>query len=828
MDFIRATLKALFYDMPLATVADMLLHNVESPDCLTKILPNVLKWQEPNFTVSEIAILTDMCRENWFQRNEKETGCNSFASASELQRIFMPVNHFCKAVLNDDQDFPRVRFEHLLRWHDITHYIGEEILSLSFLADRDLKLLRERNRFTWPDVLEHDATHINRLFNEGLADVHAHLFATADIFTSNWLSLMCSVAFGSCKDDYDEKVAMQGILAPYQEFDIQVLDFSTDLSIHHWGIVASQIRAVFTAMLFDGESFDCGILRNMITSRLSCIAHINDTKSLIGTLCCRALRLPNGKVVDYAIRKDNVLLQSPDINEPYMIHYGERMLLYKFFYEYYSGNTQVIAVAPWMYLYLLVKVKYRREFVKTNPLLGLDNFISYNRRSGMFLCSSKHHIDIAYRYAVQTAIGADGKNMLEARLQQHNIKNVTTKKLSNSIFTDTSYLMCNLTNNLTLVVHFIKQLSEKEITNGVVRHAELRKRLKKEIRDVIHEMKQLSNCSDSPQLTGIDVAGPELKCRPEVFAPYYRLARQEGLFNHTYHAGEDFYDLVDGIRAIDETVLFFRMGYGCRIGHALALGVDALEYYHSRHRNVIIPRQLLLDNLIWLYYRSRDFNITLEPSTLKFIDDTVHSLLSQIGYGYNIDTYDYWQSMLLRGDAIDMSTCHRVVFGPAADCDAQECREARFNEKAKEIHDLYETNREVRINGDKPYAYLLPQNFYCDVTKMQAAMLELLENNGIAIECCPSSNLNIGPFDRYDKLPILKFLSVQQPRKYSLSVSICTDDRGIFATSLHREYSLIAIALTKQRDNEGHRVYNNDTIEEYLKHIIGCAKKQRF
>ena len=48
----------------------------------------------------------------------------------------------------------------------------------------------------------------------------------------------------------------------------------------------------------------------------------------------------------------------------------------------------------------------------------------------------------------------------------------------------------------------------------------------------------------------------------------------------------------------------------------------------------------------------------------------------------------------------------------------------------------------------------------------------------------------IGAFKRYDKLPMHELKD--------LSLSINTDDKGIFATSLENEYSLIALSLKKK------------------------------
>ena len=59
-------------------------------------------------------------------------------------------------------------------------------------------------------------------------------------------------------------------------------------------------------------------------------------------------------------------------------------------------------------------------------------------------------------------------------------------------------------------------------------------------------------------------------------------------------------------------------------------------------------------------------------------------------------------------------------------------------------------------------------------------------DKGITIETNPSSNVVIGPIDGYGTHTIHQFIND------GIVASINTDDKGIFSTSLHNEYSLYA------------------------------------
>ena len=134
----------------------------------------------------------------------------------------------------------------------------------------------------------------------------------------------------------------------------------------------------------------------------------------------------------------------------------------------------------------------------------------------------------------------------------------------------------------------------------------------------------------------------------------------------------------------------------------------------------------------------------------------------------------------------------------------------------------------IREKGAEPDEFKYPRSICEDVYQMQEAMIKEIEEKSICIESNPSSNLKIGPFERYEELPLLRLNDVKEPRKHRVNVSINTDDRGVFSTSIHNEYSLMAIALTKACDEAGNRKYTNEEIEHYIERIMQYGQNQRF
>lgn len=55
-----------------------------------------------------------------------------------------------------------------------------------------------------------------------------------------------------------------------------------------------------------------------------------------------------------------------------------------------------------------------------------------------------------------------------------------------------------------------------------------------------------------------------------------------------------------------------------------------------------------------------------------------------------------------------------------------------------------------------------------------------------------------------------------------------TDDRGVFATTVYNEFSLLALSMMKQKDNDANPLYGTRQIMEYIEHLRQTNEMQRF
>ena len=89
----------------------------------------------------------------------------------------------------------------------------------------------------------------------------------------------------------------------------------------------------------------------------------------------------------------------------------------------------------------------------------------------------------------------------------------------------------------------------------------------------------------------------------------------------------------------------------------------------------------------------------------------------------------------------------------------------------------------------------------------------------------------IGTIKKYDQHPLVRFNSrklKQASPGMSLSVSINTDDQGVFDTLLENEYALMALALEKAKDEEGNKLYDIEDIYEWLNYVREMGIEQSF
>lgn len=582
---------------------------------------------------------------------------------------------------------------------------------------------------------------------------------------------------------------------------------------------------------------------------------------------------------------DKLFIRNPrqGVNE---IICGERWFMYTMFYHIYRKEKILKSVyINWFYTYLVIKAHVRTEIVQANMSIGFDNFLLYQNRKEHFIEDTALE-PIYLKMALRDTIYNQSIVSLEARI----VPKKTAEDLAAAIqkydngaclgLEKGSEERKKLLSKFFYVVHFAKEPDLKlGAANDIVncRHFHKRQEVMEQALAVA-KLRELG-VEEAKRIYGIDACSPEIVCRPEIFAQAYRYLKnhtpkkkytQSGFpcinLMATYHVGEDFLDIADGLRAIDEAISYLNLRCGDRLGHALALGVDVDEWYCGKSYRILISKQEYMDNLVWLYSKFRKYNITDAVDAQTYIEkrfgeyfqevyinniatqeyeDTIYQAQeyyrgrrqdhgyrhTSISFGIN----EYYNAWKLRGDNPQL---YKAGYFVKEKCQMDEWDDyaenklfpqnyaIRYNPAAAFLYRTYHYNRRVReIGAEMVEVRVLPCMVHA-VKRVQQLMQREISALGIAIETNPSSNYLIGSFRRYDRHPIVTWynngLTYDETALKScpqIPVSINTDDQGVFATYLENEYAYMALAMEKHVNEQGERTYNRALILQWLDNI---------
>ena len=889
MDNLRSVLKIVLSKIPAHEILnDRIRYNNITREDFVKIAGYYVK----NYSNDELEnMFSYICNEY-----ERETaymiGKASFRNQSVVLdeefsfSVFDAVFIFAIRTLQEEENEPVCQYENILRWRMTAHELDEDIFTTAFLAMRDEKYMIDRGNFSWRPVIRHNNKYLNKVLSQGMADNHFHLKGSAPQFPLSWLSMMNQVTNRKTRK----------LLESYSKTRLSATYYTGSEEEHLYIVYlkAALIRCYLFARL-TGNMF---ILQDRNNNSTNQGYNEEETERTIRMLLqdkdeilfyreqiqdnIRFFRDIRGKyteTLDYAL---NGSWQPVDLEEEVNgIISGERWFLYAMFRKIGSKSVEFQRYCNWFYAYLVIKCTIRSELVQTNENIGFDNFARYQDRKEDFIENTgfeHHYFNMALR---GTIINQDIQH-LEVRISPKK----TAESNRNYIRKIEKILHKNdgLKNRFFYVFHFVKEKDDDSMYSDdrCYRHYRKRNALRKQAFAITKFREKYPE--EAVRLKGIDACAKEIGCRPEVFAQTYRYLRNHMVYpkrpwlsekapehicqlSLTYHIGEDYLDIIDGLRAIDECVHFLDMDCGSRIGHALALGTDVEEFYATKHNKILISQQDYLDNLVWLYYRIKKFKIHGFDDVLIFIEQEYNRMFRQVYGNYICDDFfhsmldaakehfrkenemivegycnshflfrmsEYYSAWKLRGDnpkcyqngyfeePDDLSTWERYSVNSRYPFDYR----TRYNPECAYLYYLYHYSSKAKIEGSKKIEINVSYQMIECVKAVQKGMQRWFSHLGIGIETNPSSNYLIGLTKRYDELPIFEFynlglaISPDEIRQCpQIPVCVNTDDQGIFSTYLENEYALLALALEKARDEDGNNKYERMMIYQWIDNI---------
>lgn len=449
---------------------------------------------------------------------------------------------------------------------------------------------------------------------------------------------------------------------------------------------------------------------------------------------------------------------------------------------------------------------------------GLDIFkLVYNRQSKLNLRNS-------FGEVLYTHLESQNITKMEIRITP--LKEGEIEKIVKTILKE--YYQLLVSNQYSessfpligLVFHFIKEKS-----NGNNKCFFLFEQLNKEkylnYGDVKSKNKVLSHAIQNllnriPEIgfyiVGIDAASGENDTEPYVFKEIFETFRTtENMHNKkylnnrlsntvgfTYHVGEDFRDIISGLRHIDEVIDHYKFIPGDRIGHGIVIGID-IDKWSETNKTVFLPINEYLDDLLWEWGCYNNYEGLKNSENTSYLENCIYKAAEEIfGHieGLNVrDLYDLYLSKFRNNSAYYLEGCieeeSKRKYKIENKC-VNKCSEnSKWNRAKLEraINCKYflaslEKNVSVEINNYRVKRY----------KKLQEFMKNKLSKRGIIIEVNPTSNILIGEFDSYRDFNLE---SLSSPKEEKVIITINTDDPITFNTKLSNEYSLLMDLMTK-------------------------------
>lgn len=882
MDNIRAVIDTLFSQVNSTEILrnkkewDVTLGVTEDMFCSKFIVENKC------YTIDQVRELYYLLRSDWI-------ACPLDCPRYRSSNFFYILLHFSRKVLTEKDFQPCCRFQDLLRWRMLTYKLGEDLFTTSYLAFNDLNANTKRDSFFWPVVLMQDNPSIAHLLRKGVCDLHFHLRGSSLNYELNWLSLMNDMSHR--KAEFEQLKMCLSHKTVTTDGEIWERTYLTTIK-------ACAIRFYLFLRITDEKK--ANIFQKYLIKILQCeneLAIHTVRESIEVNAQIESYRFLNGNKLkidgrvfcpDYAIRDGFGTTEPWNLAEKILS--GERRLMYNMFYRIFDKS--VSAEDKWLfYIYLLQKGQIRRELIQANEKAGFRNFSDYERRKELFIEGRWGYQELVPKLAVDMAFSKGHLKYLECRITPKD----TSRKLIDSI-EQLEHQICrrlpgetrsrsggNKERKHYYILHFIKQ-RDKEADSYLkslkcerweiigCRHSSFRQQIKRQGKAILETMRRNERMAE--MIVGVDAANAELYCRPEVFGPIYRYLKRfcnhsadsdlgyehyKGLrsLNFTYHVGEDFWDITDGLRAIDEAVLFLNLKAGDRMGHALVLGVNVDLYYKHRNHRVVMSKQNILDNAMWLHCKARELGIALSTNVSLELENTFYKFYDEVylnkkqkmfkepgalSLGKNINSY--YHGWLLRGDdpffyidpfrQLEEYDYHTRWNVTALNTAVPDMSRARHNRIDVRLNQYYHYDSGIRQRGEERCEICLSPEIIDLIKKVQHAMRIEIAARYISVEANITSNHLIESFKHYAQHPITQLYRLGLPSIGEeelcpqVSVSVNTDDRGIFDTSIEDEYALLALALEKERDLEGKKRYAPKEVYEWLNNIRRQGFEQQF
>jgi len=637
-----------------------------------------------------------------------------------------------------------------------------------------------------PDFSESEFTKIEFL---GFNELHLHLNGSVEIDNA-WQDLLGSPdkIYKDLKNGYKKNVVQEHL-----EQDSHLLK---PYKFYKYLLSAANIRRILYELMFNPASSEIKYILNQSKEQL-----LNNT----------IFQNKPGKGFASFKHPFSVLISRPQTN---ISQISVEALMYVCVFDHLSTNVKhKELVAVLFHIYLLIQGLANKILVQQENQYGFDQFQKHTLNKLRDL----NEITFHQRFFQMSGNRKNYFNHLEGRFSPKNSEIENVALLSSISRGWRKFEQGNIPKKqkFNLIAHFIKNVDDNSCP--ITKYRSLRLTIFKQA-FVLDRL--LKKPPYNALIVGIDAAANELHTPPEVFSPIFRRLRRKNKFlKHTYHAGEDFYHPISGLRAIYEALIFLELGENDRIGHATASGISWLQWKKELGDSILIKKGEWLDNLAFMYDLISQNNDEIFGTLQENIVDLFVNLCEYI---YNmpipIDEYiESWKNrmycpILLSIDSYE-EAFHNIVF------DSSEWQKIKDLKKSKPIVDILNlyNRQQVRKRYDE-FMELEIDGLINELQfeKMQLIILKRIKVKNVLLETLPTSNVRISHYKNHSEHHILQWLNWKEKGNAIPEIVIGSDDTGIFSTNIHNEYMHVYSQLNS------HELLKKNAIT-YMQEIINSS-----
>ncbi|HKS23412.1 MAG TPA: hypothetical protein VJZ76_11470 [Thermoanaerobaculia bacterium] len=259
----------------------------------------------------------------------------------------------------------------------------------------------------------------------------------------------------------------------------------------------------------------------------------------------------------------------------------------------------------------------------------------------------------------------------------------------------------------------------------------------------------------------------------------------------TWHGGEDFRRLAEGIRRMHEPIEFGLLSPGDRIGHGIALGSDPRRMLRD-FPTVMQPREERLFDLLWELVRYRRGDMEPELSRIEVAREQASALGAAIfGDEVSLDAL-----IAMREELHCVRKLDRIGFAVPQPLDLPPFDGLRADSLVR----YYLRDPAVYRRAIVPIEVTMTESEVAMLESAQRFLAGTMGRMEITIESNPSSNQLIGDMSDLGEHPAFRIqpLPGDKPALDSgVPMSINTDNPITFATRLADEYAYVYYALLR-------------------------------